>query len=158
MAGDATHGAANMLKSYEARVCVVRRDRRSFEGSFAERVPGVAALAGVFRGLASLRMGRVPIGLVALLPVAIFLDLFDVADELVAGPLGVGLSFLLESAFLLALTGRATYAFAFAGIDLIPVVDVIPFATITLVRELVRAWGEPPRDAPRPPDRVVIDV
>ena len=134
------------------------RDKRVFDGSFAERIPGVAALARVFRALAAKRAGRVPIGLVALLPVALFIDLFDVGDELVAGPLGVGLSFLIESAFLLGLTGRAAYAIGFAGIDLIPIVDVIPFATITLVREIVRAWGEPAVEATRRSEGPIIDV
>lgn len=135
------------------------RDRRAFEGSFAERIPGVASLARVFQRLAAFRIGRVPVGLLALLPISIFLDFFDVADELVGGPLGMGTSFLLESAFLLGLTGRATYAFAFAGIDLLPVIDVVPFATITLVREIVRAWSDDPRPhAPVRPEGPVIDV
>ena len=134
------------------------RDKRVFDGSFAERIPGVAALARVFRALAAKRAGRVPIGLVALLPVALFIDLFDVGDELVAGPLGVGLSFLIESAFLLGLTGRAAYAIGFAGIDLIPFVDTIPFATITLAIKIVQATKAPPDGSPSRPEGPVIDV
>lgn len=117
-------------------------------------------LAAFFGRLKSVRVGRVPVGLLALLPVALFLDLFDVADELVVGPVGMGISFVLESAFLLALTGRPTYAFGFAGIDLLPFIDTIPFATITLVLEIVRAWGAPPEEDPRGPghEGPIIDV
>lgn len=136
-----------------------RRDPRSFDGSLATRIPGVSALADLFAKLAALRAGRIPIGLVALLPVALFIDLFDVADELALGPVGMGVSFLLEAAFLLGLTGRASYALGLAGIDLIPFVDTLPFATITLVREIAAAWRDP--RAPTPPARgqgPIIDV
>lgn len=136
------------------------RDRRTFqETSFAERIPVVGSLATVLRKLAALRVGRVPVGLLALLPVSLFLDFFDVADELFLGPVGIGMSFVLESAFLLAVTGRPTYALGFAGIDLLPIVDVIPFATITLGREIVRAWREEPAAAPPArPQGPIIDV
>lgn len=134
------------------------RDRRAFLGSFAERIPGVAALGRVFARIAKLRVGRVPIGLVALIPVALFIDLFDAGDELVGGPVGMGVSFLVESAFLLGLTGRAGYAIGLAGFDLLPIVDVIPWATITLVREIVVAWREPARDAAPATPGPIIDV
>lgn len=136
------------------------RDRRTFQRtSFAERIPVVGSLASLLRKLAALRAGRVPIGLLTLLPVALLLDFFDAGDELLLGPIGMGTSFLLESAFLLAVTGRPTYALGFAGLDLIPFVDVIPFATITLAREIVRAWNEPPSErAPDRPQGPVIDV
>lgn len=129
----------------------------SFDGSVASRIPGVATLASAFRRIASARWGRVPIGLVALLPVAIAIDLFDVPDELALGPVGVALSFVIESAFLLALTGRAGYAFGLAGLDLIPFVDVLPWATITLVRQILAALAQPVEATP-PPQGPIIDV
>lgn len=129
---------------------------RRFDDAFAKRIPGVSGLAAFFRRVAAFRRGRVPLGLLALLPVAILIDLLDIPDELAGGPLGMGLSFILESAFLLGLTGRASYAFGMAGIDLIPFVDVIPFATITLVREIVQAWTRP-LDPVRP-SGPIIDV
>lgn len=139
---------------------VPRRDPRTFDGSLASRIPGVSALAELFGRIARLRAGRVPIGLVALLPVSLFIDLFDVADELALGPVGMALSFLLEAAFLLGLTGRASYALGLAGVDLIPFVDTLPFATITLVREIAAAWrgerAEPP--TPQRPQGPIIDV
>lgn len=107
----------------------------------ARRIPGVSQLADVVRRIAAIRTAGRPTGLVMLLPVAIALDLFDLADEF-GGPVGMGLSFVLETAFLLGLTGRASYAFGFAGIDLIPGVDLVPFATITLVREIMAAWRD----------------
>lgn len=146
-----------MLKNVDAPGLLVPRDRRSFDGSIAARLPGVAQLAAAFQRLADLRVGRVPVGLVALLPVALFLDFFDAADELFLGPVGMAVSFLLETGFLLGLTGRATYAFGFAGIDLIPGVDIIPFATLTLVREIARAWNED-EDGVGRPKGPVIDV
>lgn len=108
----------------------------------SSKIPGFSALAALFARVASVRAGRVPVGLLALLPVALFLDFFDAADELFAGPVGMFVSFALESAFVLGVTGRPTYALGFAGIDLIPGVDLIPFATIAVVRELARAWNE----------------
>lgn len=126
--------------------------------TFAERVPGVSALAKLFERIASARWGRLPIGLFALLPVALFIDTFDALDELAGGPLGMALSFLVQSAFLLALTGRATLAFGLAGIDLVPVVDVLPWATIMLIRQIVAEMRRP-EPSPRPPvDGPVIDV
>lgn len=117
------------------------------------------ALAAFFQRLAKLRVGRVPVGLLGLLPIALAIDLFDVGDELAGGPLGMGLSFVLESAFLLAITGRPAYAIGLAGFDLLPIVDVLPLATITLVREIVRAWSARPAPTPEtPPQGPIIDV
>lgn len=126
--------------------------------AWATRIPGVWRLAGTFGRLASWRVGRIPAGLLALLPVALFIDLFDVGDELVFGPLGMAASFVVESAFLLAVTGRASYAIGFAGIDLVPGIDIVPFATITLVVEIARAWRAPEQDGKVHPEGVVIDV
>lgn len=126
--------------------------------SASMKIPGVSALAALFARVASLRAGRLPVGLLALLPVALLLDFFDFADELFLGPVGVGASFLIESAFVLGVTGRPAYAFGFAGIDLIPGVDIIPFATIAVVRELLRAWNEEPDARGVRPDGPVIDV
>jgi hypothetical protein len=123
---------------------------RRVSDPIARRLPGVAALARLFDRLAMHRVGRVPLGLIMLLPVALLLDVFDAADELFLGPVGVALSFIAESAFLLALTGSAVPALGFAALDLIPFVDIIPFATLTLLREIARAWREdtPPPYAP----------
>lgn len=115
--------------------------RKSLREDVARRIPGVSDLADLVRRIADIRTGGRPTGLLLLLPVALFLDLFDAADEL-GGPVGMGLSFVLETAFLLGLTGRPGYAFGFAGIDLIPGVDLVPFATITLLREIRAAWRE----------------
>lgn len=144
-----------MLKWYERPGMLVPRP-----DPLATRIPGVSALAALFAKLARLRVGRVPVGLLALLPVSLFIDLFDVADELALGPVGMGLSFVLEAAFLLGLTGRASYAIGLAGVDLIPFVDTLPFATITLVREIVAAWRAGPEgpDAPTRPSGPIIDV
>lgn len=135
------------------------RDRSRFDASFARRIPGVGAMASGFARVAERRAGRVPVGLLALLPVALLIDVFDAADELALGPIGMAASFLVESAFLLGVTGRASYAFGFAGIDLVPGVDVLPFATITLAGEILRAWRDAPRaDGKVRPDGPVIDV
>lgn len=134
------------------------RAPRKFDGTFAERVPGVAGLARLFERIASARLGRVPIGLVALLPIALFIDFLDIPDELLGGPIGMGLSFILEAAFLLGLTGRASYAFAFAGLDLIPFVDTMPWATITLVRTILGAWSQEGPQREPPPQGPIIDV
>lgn len=137
------------------------RSRRDFDATVASRIPGVAGLAGAFDRLANVRHGRIPVGLLALIPVALIIDLFDAADELALGPIGMGLSFILESAFLLGLTGRASYAFGFAAIDLIPLVDLLPLATITLAREIGRAWAkprQPTKDRTTPPRGPIIDV
>lgn len=142
------------------RCFLVARDRRrAFDDGLAARIPGVSALASMFRRIAALRWKGVPIGLVGLLPVALFIDLFDAADELVGGPLGIALSFIVQAAFLLGLTGRASYALAFAGLDVLPIVDVMPWATITLVRTIVAEWSAP-RDAPEDvkPRGPIIDV
>lgn len=119
----------------------------------AARVPLFGTLSMHFTRLAALRWGRVPIGLVALLPVALLIDAFDAVDELFLGPVGMGVAFAVESAFLLAVTGSAAPAFAFAALDLIPVVDTIPWATIILVWRIWKAWGEDPDAA-----RGIIDV
>lgn len=132
---------------------------RTLSPTFAEKVPGVSALARLIRRIADARAGRVPIGLVALLPVALLLDLFDFADELAFGPVGMALSFVLETAFVLGVTGRPAYALGFAGIDLVPGLDVIPFATLTLVKAISDAWDEErPQEARGPRRDGVIDV
>lgn len=133
-----------------------RRASRRVDASLASRLPGVGALARLFERIAMVRAGRVPVGLLALLPVALALDVFDAADELVLGPVGVALSFVAEAAFLLALTGSAVPALGFAAIDLVPGIDIVPFATLTLVRQIVRAWKE--GGTARPAPRDVIDV
>lgn len=123
----------------------------------ASRLPVIGQLVGWFSRVAAKRWGRVPIGLVALLPIALLIDLFDAADELVLGPVGMGVAFALESAFLLAVTGSAAPAFGLAALDLIPLVDTIPWATIMLAVRIWREWGEAP--ASRGPDGGrVIDV
>lgn len=148
-----------MLKCVDDRRLRVKRDRRDVDRSLAARIPGVRNLAELIRRLANVRVGRLPLGLLALLPVALFVDFFDAADELAFGPIGMAASFVLETAFLLGLTGRTAYAFGFAGIDLIPGVDVIPFATITLLREIAVAWSEgAPREGKIRPEGPVIDV
>lgn len=126
--------------------------------TWVERVPGVAPLARLFERISRWRVGAVPAGLLALLPVALFVDLFDAADELAGGPLGMGIAFLLQSAFLLALTRRSDLAFGLSASDLVPLLDTIPFSTIVLVRLIVRAWGAPPPEAPLRPEGPVIDV
>ena len=135
----------------------VRRGR--FHESLATRLPFVGGLAAWFRSVADRRWGRVPIGLISLLPISLAIDLFDVADEVFLGPVGVGVSFFVESAFLLALTGSAVPAFAFAALDVVPFVDTIPWATILLVREIMRAWrGESDLRETRAAGAPVIDV
>lgn len=122
----------------------------------ASRLPIVGGLAAWFQRIARARAGRVPIGLLAMLPLALAIDAFDAADELFLGPVGMGAAFVLESAFLLAVTGGIAPAFAFAALDLIPFVDTIPWATILLGREIWRAWrGGPRGEIPTGP---VIDV
>lgn len=108
----------------------------------ASRVPIIGPLVGWFSRIAAKRWGRVPIGLVALLPIALLIDAFDAADELVLGPLGMGVAFALESAFLLAVTGSAAPAFGLAALDLIPFVDTIPWATIMLGARIWREWAK----------------
>ena len=138
-----------------------RRDRvprRILPERVARRVPGVGWLAALVARVAAVHVGRTPVGLLALLPVALLLDFFDVADELVGGPVGMLLSFVLETGFVLGLTGRVGYAVGFAGIDLLPFVDVVPFATLTLLHELSVAWGEREPEGRVRPDGPVIDV
>lgn len=117
----------------------------------------MGALAGLFRRFAQWRVGRLPAGLLALLPVAVLLDLFDVLDEFALGPVGMAVSFVAEAAFLLGVTGRPTYSLGFAGVDLIPGLDLIPFATLAVLAEIGRAWREDP-GVVRTPDGPVIDV
>lgn len=122
-----------------------------------QALPGFGSLTGWFARVAAYRSGRLPLGLIALLPVALLIDLFDVGDELLLGPVGMGFSFVLESAFILGVTGKPSYAFGFAGIDLVPGLDTLPLATLALVARIATAWGAPdatgePRQAP------VIDV
>lgn len=132
--------------------------RHARKASVASRLPIVGALSDAFQRIADLRWGRVPIGLVALLPVAMLIDAFDAVDEIFLGPVGMGAAFAIESAFLLAVTGSAAPAFALAALDLIPFVDTMPWATIMLTWRILRAWREP-SDAPRTGrDGNVIDV
>lgn len=134
------------------------RRSRTAPAPFAARIPGVAALADLIRRIASLRVGRAPVGLFALLPVALFLDALDVADEFLVGPVGMALSFVLETAFVLGLTGRSAYALGFAGIDLVPGVDVIPFATLTVVMRIADALKDDEAAGRARPSGPVIDV
>lgn len=132
---------------------------RTLPPTFAHKVPGVAHLARLVERLARVRVGRMPVGLLALLPVAVLLDLLDVGDELLLGPVGMALSFVLETAFVLGVTGRPGYALGFAGIDLVPGLDVIPFATLTLVKAIADAWNEPgPAPGGTPPHGPVLDA
>lgn len=128
--------------------------RRVLRPSLAHRIPFVAPLAALVARLAELRVGRLPVGLLLLLPVAVALDIFDTFDELALGPVGMAASFLVETAFVLGLTGRAGYAVGFATFDLIPGLDVVPVATLTLVSRIGAALREdaPARSGP------VIDV
>ena len=124
----------------------------------ASRLPIVGGLAAWFQRIARARAGRVPIGLIALLPIALAIDAFDAADELFLGPVGMGAAFVVESAFLIAVTGGMAPAFAFAALDLVPLVDTIPWATILLGREIWRAWRDGPRDDTPRSAGTVIDV
>lgn len=133
---------------------VHRRDQRR---GFVAKIPGVSALAELIQRVARVRQGRIPVGLLGLLPVAIFLDAFDFLDVF-GGPVTMGLAFILEAAFLMGITGTTSYSLLFAGIDLIPGVDIIPFATLTLVKEIARAWKEGEFRAPVHLDGAVIDV
>lgn len=130
--------------------------RRILRPSLANRIPLVGPLAALIGRLAELRVGRAPVGLLLLLPLAILLDVFDTFDELALGPVGMGASFLLETAFVLGVTGRPGYALGFAAVDLVPGIDVIPVATLTLLARIfagVRGDGDQVR-----PDGPVIDV
>lgn len=108
--------------------------------SWVRFIPGLSFVAGLVARVAAIRAGKVPLGLLLLLPVAIMIDVFDFGDEFFFGPVGMAISFAVETAFVLGVSGRPGYAFGFAGIDLIPGVDVIPFATLTVLREFVLAW------------------
>jgi hypothetical protein len=135
--------------------------RRILRPSIATSVPGVSALAALIARIAAVRSGRTPLGLIALLPVAVLLDVFDAADELFLGPVGMAGSFVLETAFVLGVTGRPAYALGFAALDLVPLVDVVPVATLTLVAEIARAYrGEqgPASGGFARPEGPVIDV
>lgn len=139
-----------MLKNLEGRrEAEMASPRFNHDGSFVARIPGVARLAAFFA-----RLRSTPGGFLVLLPIAIALDVFDVVDELALGPVGMAIAFVVESAFLLGVTGRSSYALALAGIDLVPGLDVLPLATIALVREYLRAG----RDAPAGVGGPVIDV
>lgn len=139
-AGSRTSGAS-LKATTDPRQAVPRVRPRTLPPTFAEKVPGVSSLARLVRSVAQARAGRVPVGLLALLPVALLLDLFDFGDELAFGPVGMAISFVLETAFVLGVTGRPAYALGFAGIDLVPGLDVIPFATLTLIKAISDAWN-----------------
>lgn len=133
--------------------------RASVPERIALAVPGVSSIARLVRRVADYRVGRVPLGLIALLPASLLLDFFDAADELALGPVGMATSFVLETAFLLGVTGRGTWALGGAGIDLIPGVDVLPIATITLLGRIAEAWREgAPDEGRHAPTGPVIDV
>lgn len=131
--------------------------RNRLHGSLAAKLPFVGALARWFGDVASRRAGRLPVGLLSLLPVAILIDVFDAMDELALGPVGMLVSFVLESAFLLGVTGRVGYSFGLSAVDLVPGLDVLPMATLTLLAEAARAWSgeDEPKARPTGP---VIDV
>lgn len=130
--------------------------RHRLDGKLAARIPLVGPLGAWIARIASRRAGRLPVGLLSLLPLAILLDVFDAMDELALGPLGMGVSFLLESAFLLGVTGRIGYSLGLSAVDLVPGLDVLPMATITLLAEVARAFAERPEGAR--PGGPVIDV
>ena len=134
---------------------VHRRDQRR---GLVAKIPGVSALADLVARIASVRQGRVPVGLIGLLPVAILLDLVDSPLDLLGGPFTMALAFVLEAAFLMGITGQTSYSILFAGVDLVPGLDIIPFATLTLVKEIARAWREGGFRAPVSLDGAVIDV
>lgn len=133
---------------------VSKKDQRR---GLVAKIPGVGQLADLIARVARVRQGRVPIGLLALLPVSIFLDVFDFLDVF-GGPVTMGLAFILEAAFLMGITGQTSYSLLFAGIDIIPGVDLIPFATLTLLKEISRAWNEGEFRAPVSFEGAVIDV
>ncbi|HVL49630.1 MAG TPA: hypothetical protein VM889_13830 [Candidatus Thermoplasmatota archaeon] len=130
--------------------------RHTWPAKVARAIPLVAWLADRFAAVARWRSGPLPVGLLLLLPVAVLIDVLDIFDETlpVVGTVG---TFLLETAFVLGLTGRPTWALGLAGVDIIPGLDAfLPIATLTVLRELARAgW----RDAPGGPvvDGVVVD-
>ena len=116
-----------------------QKDRRR---SMAAKIPGVSSMAELIARVARIRHGQAPTGLLMLLPLSIFLDVVGSPLDLFGGPITMGLAFILESAFMLGLTGQTSYALLFAGIDLIPGLDLIPFATLTLVKQIAKAWRE----------------
>ena len=132
--------------------------RNRLDGSLAAKLPFVGALARWFAGVASRRAGRLPVGLLSLLPIAILIDVFDALDEFALGPVGMLGSFVLESAFLLGITGRAGYSFGLSAVDLVPGLDVLPMATLTLLAEAARQWSGEGEDAKPRPTGPVIDV
>lgn len=134
------------------------RRRRTIPERIARSVPGVTALAALFARVARARVGRVRVGLLALLPVAVLIDLLDVGDELLGGPIGMALSFIVETAFVLGLTGRPSWALGGAGWDLLPVLDVLPVATITVLVELLRDVAPEEGAERHRPTGPVIDV
>lgn len=91
-----------------------------------------------------------PTGLLTLVPLALFLDLVDSPLDLFGGPISMAIAFFLEAAFLLALTGKPSRALLYSGLDLVPGLDIIPFATLTLAKEIVKAWraGPPAAEGP----------
>jgi len=123
---------------------------------WARRFPGIAQMADVVARIAAWRARGRPMGLIVLLPLAMIIDAIDTADELFFGPVGVAVAFVLETTFLLGVTGQAGRALGMASIDLIPFIDTLPFATITTVREIVRQWRGPRVVAG--PDGPVIDA
>lgn len=132
--------------------------RRDADRSVLARLPFVGGLARLIESVAKRRMGPIPTGLLALLPVAILLDVFDAADELAPG-VGAIVSFVVETAFLLGVTGRTGYALGLSAVDLVPGVDILPMATLTLLAEIGRQWGDPDRGpAAPPPSGPIIDV
>lgn len=119
--------------------------RRDFATGILARLPGYARLVAFFARVARTRVRDAPLGLVALLPVAIAIDFFDVFDEIVPVA-GTAASFVVESAFLMALTGSPIRSLGFAGLDLIPLVDTIPFATLAVLRRLAEGLSPEARN------------
>jgi hypothetical protein len=134
---------------------VSRNDKRR---GLVAKIPGVGQLADLVARVAAIRQGRVPVGLIGLLPVALFLDLVDSPLDILGGPFTMAIAFVLEAAFLMGITGQTSYSLLFAGVDLVPGLDLIPFATLTLLREIGRAWREGGFRAPVNLDGAVIDV
>jgi hypothetical protein len=134
---------------------VHRKDARR---SKIAKIPGISSLAEIIQRIARIRHGRVPTGLIMLLPLSLFIDIVDSPIDLLGGPFSMGIAFILETAFMLGLTGQTSWALLFSGIDLIPGLDLIPFATLTLIKEINKAWREGDFRAPVHLDGAVIDV
>lgn len=134
-----------------------RRQRRTMKDTLAAKIPGISWLASLVRRVAQVRVGRAPVGLFALIPVALFLDFVDSPLNLALGPFSMVVAFVLETAFVLGLTGKTGYAIGLSGIDLIPGIDVVPFATITLGIEIAKALRGAPATG-NTGDGPVIDV